>query len=99
MEKKTITVTIFNEQYNLTTELPKKETEAIAEMVDKKMQQFAEKTHVVKTGRVAVWAALDFAGELYKLRKEYEKLLAQHTCELDETTWDRVPFGSITVDH
>ena len=30
---------------------------------------------------------------------EYEKLLAQHTCELDETTWDRVPFGSITVDH
>ena len=76
MEKKTITVTIFNEQYNLTTELPKKETEASAERVDKKMQQFAEKTHVVKTGRVAVWAALDFAGELYKLRKEYEKLLA-----------------------
>lgn len=30
---------------------------------------------------------------------EYEKLLAQHICELDETTWDRVPFGSITVDH
>ena len=30
---------------------------------------------------------------------EYEKLLAQHTCELDETTWGRVPFGSITVDH
>ena len=30
---------------------------------------------------------------------EYEKLLARHTCELDETTWDRVPFGSITVDH
>ena len=24
---------------------------------------------------------------------EYEKLLAQHICELDETTWDRVPFG------
>ena len=64
MEKKTITVTIFNEQYNLTTELPKKETEAIAEMVDKKMQQFAEKTHVVKTGRVAMpftWAAKPLA--------------------------------------
>lgn len=30
---------------------------------------------------------------------EYEKLLAQHTYELDGTTWDRVPFGSITVDH
>ena len=76
MEKKTITVTIFNEQYNLTTELPKKETEPLPKWLIKKMQQFAEKTHVVKTGRVAVWAALDFAGELYKLRKEYEKLLA-----------------------
>ena len=27
---------------------------------------------------------------------EYEKLLAQHTCELDETTWDRRAFGSIS---
>ena len=43
MEKKTITVTIFNEQYNLTTELPKKETEAIAEMVDKKCSSLLKK--------------------------------------------------------
>lgn len=76
MNKKTTTVTVFNEQYSLTSNLPKEETEAIAAMVDSKMQQLAEKTHVVKTGRVAVWAALDFAGELYKLRKEYDKLLA-----------------------
>ena len=55
---------------------PSQKIKNVMEMVDKKMQQFAEKTHVVKTGRVAVWAALDFAGELYKLRKEYEKLLA-----------------------
>ena len=62
MDKKTTTVTVFNEQYSLTSNLPKEETEAIAAMVDSKMQQLAEKTHVVKTGRVAVWAALDFAG-------------------------------------
>lgn len=43
MEKKTITVTIFNEQYNLTTELPKKETEAIAGMVDKKCSSLRKK--------------------------------------------------------
>lgn len=76
MDKKTITVTIFNEQYNLTSGLPKEDTDAIAAMVDEKMQQLAEKTHVVKTERVAVWSALDFAGELYKLRREYAKLLA-----------------------
>lgn len=43
MEKKTITVTIFNEQYNLTTELPKKETEAIAEMDVKKCSSLRKK--------------------------------------------------------
>lgn len=43
MEKKTITVTIFNEQYNLTTELPKKETEAIAEWWIKKCSSLRKK--------------------------------------------------------
>ena len=76
MEKKTITVTIFNEQYNLTTELPKKKPKPLPKWLIKKCSSLRKKTHVVKTGRVAVWAALDFAGELYKLRKEYEKLLA-----------------------
>lgn len=30
---------------------------------------------------------------------EYLKLLETHEYELDETIWERVPFGSITVDH
>ena len=68
MDKKTTTVTVFNEQYSLTSNLPKEETEAIAAMVDSKMQQLAEKTHVVKTGRVAVWAKQNrTAGACWKL--------------------------------
>ena len=39
MDKKTTTVTVFNEQYSLTSNLPKEETEAIAAMVDSKMQK------------------------------------------------------------
>lgn len=29
----------------------------------------------------------------------YQRLMEEHEVELDETTWERVPFGSITVDH
>lgn len=29
----------------------------------------------------------------------YQKLLEEHDYELDTATWDRVPFGSITVNH
>lgn len=29
----------------------------------------------------------------------YQRLVEEHEVELDETTWERVPFGSITVDH
>lgn len=29
----------------------------------------------------------------------YERLLESHACEIVDSVWDRVPFGSITVDH
>ena len=29
----------------------------------------------------------------------YERLLESHMCEIVDSVWDRVPFGSITVDH
>ena len=70
MEKTAVTVKIFNDEYTLKTDL-----DAIAAMVDKKMQKLATSQHLVTTSKVAVWAALDLAGELYTLRREYEALL------------------------
>jgi cell division protein ZapA len=72
MEKTAVTVKIFNEEYTLKTDLPRADVDAIAAMVDQKMQKLATSQHLVK---VAVWAALDLAGELYTLRREYEALL------------------------
>lgn len=34
-----------------------------------------------------------FQGQAYKL------MLEQHTCVVEEAVWERVPFGSITVNH
>lgn len=75
MEKTAVTVKIFNEEYTLKTDLPRCEVETIAALVDKKMQQLAASQHLVTTNKVAVWAALDLAGELYTLRREYAALL------------------------
>ena len=73
--KPAVTVKIFNDEYTLKTDLPRTDVDAIAAMVDKKMQKLATSQHLVTTSKVAVWAALDLAGELYTLRREYEALL------------------------
>ena len=69
MEKTAVTVKIFNDEYTLKTDLPRTDVD------DKKMQKLATSQHLVTTSKVAVWAALDLAGELYTLRREYEALL------------------------
>ncbi len=76
MEKTAVSVKIYNETYVLRTEASQGDVLAVAELVDKKMQRLAEQKQISDTGRLAVWAALDLAGELYKLRQDYAKLLA-----------------------
>lgn len=76
MEKTAVSVKIYNENYVLRTEAPQGDVLAVAELVDQKMQRLAEQKQITDTGRLAVWTALDLAGELYKLKQDYEKLLA-----------------------
>lgn len=76
MEKTAVSVKIYNETYMLRTEASQGDVMAVAELVDRKMQQLAEQKQITDTGRLAVWAALDLAGELYRLRKDYDRLLA-----------------------
>ena len=75
MEKTAVTVRIFNDDCSVATDWPSTYVDALAAMVDKKMQKLATSQHLVTTSKVAVWAALDLAGELYTLRREYEALL------------------------
>ncbi len=76
MEKTAVSVKIYNETYMLRTEASQGDVMAVAELVDRKMQQLAEQKQITDTGRLAVWTALDLAGELYRLRKDYDRLLA-----------------------
>ena len=45
MEKTAVTVKIFNDEYTLKTDLPRTDVDAIAAMVDKKMQKLATSQH------------------------------------------------------
>ena len=47
MEKTAVTVKIFNDEYTLKTDLPRTDVDAIAAMVDKKMQKLATSQHLV----------------------------------------------------
>lgn len=76
MEKTAVSVKIYNETYMLRTEASQGDVMAVAELVDRKMQQLAEQKQITDIGRLAVWTALDLAGELYRLRKDYDRLLA-----------------------
>ena len=76
MEKTAISVKIYNETYKLYTEAPTEEVTAVAELVDKKMQELVVAKNIQNREKVAVWIALDLAAELYSLRNDYNKLLA-----------------------
>lgn len=76
MEKSAVSVKIYNETYILKTDAAENDVLAVAELVNGKMHELAEKHGVQNTEKVAVWTALDCAAELYKLRRNYEKLLA-----------------------
>lgn len=75
MEKQSISVKIYNENYLLQTETDRDEVLQVAAMVDQKMQSLAANKHQTRRD-LAVWAALDLAGELIELQKRYAELLA-----------------------
>lgn len=79
MEKKSISVKIYNESYVLHTDASEKQVLEVAGIVDQKMKDLAQKKHIQSTDKVAVWTALDLAAELVELKGRYEALLAAAT--------------------
>jgi len=79
MEKKSISVKIYNDTYILHTEAPEQQVVEIAALVDGKMQELAKQKKIQSTEKVAVWTALDLAAELVELKGRYAALLAAAT--------------------
>lgn len=79
MEKKSISVKIYNDSYVLHTDAAGSQVLEIAALVDSKMKDLAQRKHIQSTEKVAVWTALDLAAELVELKGRYEALLAAAT--------------------
>ena len=76
MEKKKVVVEIFGETYPLKSDEPADYVRQLAKLVDDNMRDVAKKTRSFSGTKIGVLAALQLAAEYYKLKKDYDELLA-----------------------
>jgi cell division protein ZapA len=70
-------VSIFDEEYRIASELTDESTRAVAACVDAKMREVEARAGNLSKNRVAVLSAMELAAELLQMRQEREKLLQQ----------------------
>ena len=75
MEKQKITLRIFNDDYQIRTEMPEPELQELAAVVNGKMMKIAQNQSALTPSKVAVLAALELASELSELRQSYGESL------------------------
>ena len=76
MEKNKVIVEIFGETYPLKSDEPADYVRQLAKLVDDNMRDVANKTRSFSGTKIGVLAALQLADEYYKLKKDYDELLA-----------------------
>ncbi len=76
-EKKTRTsVVIYGEEYNIRGDMTAEHIEALARYVDRKMRQIGGHENRLSVSKVAVLASLNIAEELFKLQREYNRMVS-----------------------
>lgn len=84
---KTIRVEIYDQIYNLRSDLDEKYAHELARYVDGKMRELADQTHTIDSLRLAVLAALNLADEYHVLlarQKEVEAALGERSVRIRE---------------
>lgn len=70
--KKSYEVTILNQRFTIKSDEDEKQVKKVADYVNKKMQEIVSGQKVVSTGKVAILAALNIAGDLFKQKQQSE---------------------------
>ena len=87
-KRTSVRVTILNEDYNIRSDTSAEHTRAVAEYVDRAIRQVMVTGMVVESGKAAILAALQIAGELFEARENAGQLtrsirsLSEETREL-----------------
>ncbi len=72
--KRGTSVEVYGYTFNVKSDLNRKQVQEIAEYVDAKMKDLAEKLKVSSTSRLAVMAAINIAEEFYRIKSEQNEL-------------------------
>ena len=75
MEKQKIVLRIFNDEYQIKTEMPEEELLVLAKIVNNKMLKIAKNQSALTPSKVAVLAALELASELNDLKNDYNDII------------------------
>ena len=75
MEKQKIILRIFNDDYQIKTEMPEEDVLFLADIVNIKMLEIAKNQSALTPSKVAVLAALELASELNDLKNDYNDIL------------------------
>ena len=75
MEKQKIILRIFNDDYQIKTEMPEEEVLFLADIVNIKMLKIAKNQSALTPSKVAVLAALELASEINDLKNDYNDIL------------------------
>ena len=87
-KRTSVRVTILNEDYNIRSDTSAEHTRAVAAYVDRAIRQVMVTGMVVESGKAAILAALQIAGELFEAREQAGQLtrsirsLSEETREL-----------------
>jgi cell division protein ZapA len=73
--KNRVTVQIFGQDYRLMGEVSADHLQKVAQFVDQKMREVAEKNRSLDTAKISVLSAINIADEYFKLQREYEEVL------------------------
>lgn len=75
MDKQRVTLRIFNDEYQIRTDIPEEKLIGLANIVDEKMINIASNQSALTPSKIAVLAALELASELDELKKSYAGLV------------------------
>jgi len=87
-ESKSVTVTIYGQDYTLRGDADSTYVEKVASLVDRKMREIASRSELASTGKVAILAAVNLADELLREQQKHQEALTL----LDERTGQITSF-------
>ena len=82
LDPTSVTLTIYGHEYTLKGEADSDYVQKVSGFVDRKMKEVADNSSVASTAKVAIFAAINIADELFRERQKRHEALAM----LDERT-------------